>query len=62
MVTILERYNNYDNLITVDIFNEYQGLDYNELNALYSDTIQHIENKFLIVLPIILAAQSGVIV
>jgi endoglucanase len=45
-ITILERYNDYDNLITVDIFNEYQGLDYNELNALYSDTIQHIENKF----------------
>ena len=45
-ITILDRYDDYDNLIAVDIFNEYQGLNYNELNGLYSDTIQHIESIF----------------
>ena len=45
-LTILNRYNGYDNLIAVDIFNEFQGLDYKELNMLYSDVVLTIEDRF----------------
>jgi len=44
--TIAERYKNYDNLIALDIFNEYQGPDYNEWNRIVKDTLLYLEDTF----------------
>ena len=44
--TILNRYKDYDNLDSVDIFNEYQGSSFDEWNHLAAETVKFIESKF----------------
>ncbi len=43
---IIDRYKTYPNLKYIDIFNEYQGLNYNEWNDMAKTTIEFIEEKF----------------
>jgi endoglucanase len=44
--TIAERYKRYDNLVALDIFNEYQGPDYNEWNRIVKDSLLYLEREF----------------
>lgn len=44
--TILDRYKNYDNLLAVDIFNEYQSGNYVEWNSLARQILNFLETHF----------------
>ena len=44
--TILERYKSFDNLVAVDIFNEYQSENFYEWNSIAKSTVVCIEEHF----------------
>lgn len=43
---IANRYKKYDNLVALDLFNEYQGPDYNEWNEILKNILVFLEDKF----------------
>ena len=51
---ILNRYNHYDNVKGVDIFNEYQGEDFTEWNWIATEIVEfieyHFENRFFYII------------